>query len=184
MGADGVPVVIPGNDRRFLRVLQPGPQPPQRSTELGRQRGRRQVARDQDVLGVEREHPLDDFLDPFEPKLPRPAHYERRHSQQTLAEELQRIEGIPPEMDVRDVNQPERAGIERHRGSRIAVSLRGRGAKSIRESRWQMANGKWQMVNGKWQMADGRWQMADGRWQMADGKWQMANGRWQMADGK
>ena len=71
MGADGVPVVIPGNDRRLFRVLQPGPQLPQRSAELGRQRGRRQVASDQDVIGVEREHPLDDFLDPFEPELPR-----------------------------------------------------------------------------------------------------------------
>ena len=128
----------------FSESCSQGPSSRSAGAELGRQRGRRQVASDQDVIGVEREHPLDDFLDPFEPELPRPAHHERRHSQETLAEELQRIEGIPPEMDVRDVNQPERAGVERHRGSTIAGSVRARGAKSIRESRWQMADGKWQ----------------------------------------
>src|SRR5208337_2065282 len=62
-------------------------------------------------------------------------------------------------MNVRDVNQPERAGVERHRGSTIAGSVRGRGAKSIRESRWQMADGKWQMANAKCQrlIAIPRW---------------------------
>ena len=137
MSPPGVAVMVAWNDRRLLRVLQPGPQLPLGSSELGRQRGRRQVASDQDVIGFEGEHPLDNLLDPFEPELPRPTHHERCHSQETLADKSQRIEGIPPEVDVRDVNQPERAGIERHRSHPMRFRS---GAEPVRLSRWQMPN--------------------------------------------
>ena len=61
--------MVAWNDRGLLRVLQPGSQLSLGSSELGRQRGRRQVASDQDVIGFEGEHPLDNLLDPFEPEL-------------------------------------------------------------------------------------------------------------------
>ena len=57
-------------------------------------------------------HSLDDFRDPFQPEPARPAYDERRHAQETLAEEPQGIEFIAPEMDVRDVDQPQRSVID------------------------------------------------------------------------
>ena len=53
---------------------------------------------------------FDDLLNSLQPKLTRSLDQQRAHAQESLVEQVKRIEGELPEVDVGDVNEPERAG--------------------------------------------------------------------------
>ena len=72
--------------------------------ELTRKRGRGQVTGDQEMIRFKAPDPLDEVRDPLEPK-PTPAPEKKRGGpQKPLAHEPERVKRIPPEVNVRKVN--------------------------------------------------------------------------------
>ena len=80
MGADGVSIVIARDDRDPSGIGQQRLEGVPRGAELDRQGRGRQVAGDEDVVGLERGDALDDLAEPLEAELAGPPDQERAPS--------------------------------------------------------------------------------------------------------
>ena len=134
VGAEGVAVVVAGDDRDPRRVFQKAGESGAGVMKFVGQGGCGQVAGDQDVVGIKALHPLDEIRNPLEAEATAAAGEERSSAQQTLAQEPHGVEGVTPEMDVGEMDDSHHcfrrggfhalvgAGIKR-RGLRLRLRL-------------------------------------------------------------
>ena len=100
MGPPGVSVVVSRDDRHPRRVVEPARQGRPRRPEFVRQGRRRQVAGDQDVIGLEPADMLHQPGDSAQVEPLRPTRQQGRHPHHPLAHQPERVERVLPEMDV------------------------------------------------------------------------------------
>jgi hypothetical protein len=61
------------------------------------------------VVRADRQDTIYNILDPLEPELAGPMHYQRAHPDQPLAQQPKGVEGYSPEVDIRNMDQPQLA---------------------------------------------------------------------------
>ena len=100
--------MVAGDDRHPFESIEQVGQGGRARAELLRQGGRRQVARDQDVVRLQPLDPAHDLVQPLQPELAGPPRQELDHPDGALVEQPQRVERVAPDVDVGQVDDPQR----------------------------------------------------------------------------
>lgn len=104
-----VPIVIARNHRHSFRVAQQRSECIECIVKFGSERRRRQIASNENVIGVETQNALDHVVQPFQPKPARTSCQQARDADRTLVQKPNRIEAIAPEMNVGEVDDSQRS---------------------------------------------------------------------------